>query len=70
MYKYYVNKNRQDSKDGLHNEVHREGCRWMPKDFIDLGYHFSCKGAMKIALVYYPETADGCIVCCNECHNG
>ena len=72
MKKYFINKNRQESYDGNHNEVHEEGCYWLEKarDVEDLGYHYSCKGAMIVVLEHYPNTADGCKKCCYECHTG
>jgi len=72
MKRFYVNKNRQDSHDGLHNEVHEEGCFWLKqaRDVKDLGYHLNCKSAMLVARIYYPDSADGCKVCCEDCHKG
>jgi hypothetical protein len=66
--KYYVNtKAQEDSGD---NEVHKEGCTWMPaaENRTYLGEFDACKGAVDEAKKTYPDTANGCNTCSNDCH--
>lgn len=69
---YYVNNNKQESKDGLHHEVHKEGCRWLKKatNTTILGSFYRCEEAMVVAKRKYPYSADGCYECCPDCHKG
>jgi len=64
MAKYYVNKTAQLNGD---HEVHKDGCRYMPSNRLDLGDHSSCHTAVAAAKRYY-STANGCIYCSRECH--
>lgn len=64
MSHYYVNNNAQTNGD---HEVHEEGCKYMPTNRKDLGYHNSCKEAVREAKKTYPK-ADGCAFCCIPCH--
>jgi hypothetical protein len=66
-YKYYVNTKAQSNGD---NEVHKDGCAWMPdpKNREYLGELESCEGAVEEAKKTYPDTANGCIHCSEECH--
>lgn len=72
MDQYYVNDNRQESKDGLHNEVHKAGCYWLrqAKNTSYLGQFYTCHGAIVEAKKKYPYSADGCETCCPDCHRG
>ena len=69
---YYVNNNRQESKDGLHNEVHKNGCYWLSKatNKSYLGEFYTCHGAVAEAKKKYPYSVDGCESCCPDCHRG
>lgn len=67
-YKYYLNTEAQaESGD---NEVHKDGCAWMPakENQKCLGEFESCEGAVEEAKKTYPDTANGCIHCSEECH--
>jgi hypothetical protein len=68
MARYYVNKN--TSNPGNHNEVHKEGCRWLAYVIakVDLGEHYDCHSAVKKAETYYPNNVDGSNTCCPNCH--
>ena len=65
MYRYVVNRVAQDNGD---HEVHREGCRYWPQTFVELGRHLSCSGALTEARRYY-VTANGCAFCARECRH-
>jgi hypothetical protein len=67
--KYYVNTVAQSNGD---NEVHKDGCDWMPaeKNRKYLGEFTSCEGAIAEAKKTYPNTANGCAHCSNACHTG
>ncbi len=71
MDRYYVNNNQQESKDGRHHEVHKDGCDWLKRasDTTYLGTFSNCHEAMVVARRKYPRTADGCIRCCRDCHS-
>jgi hypothetical protein len=66
MYQYCVNMKAQANGD---NEVHKEGCSYMPQPQNQhyLGYHASCHGAVAAARVYYSR-ANGCAYCSPVCH--
>ena len=66
MDQYYVNMRSQDNGD---NEVHKDGCYFMPlpQNRHSLGYHFSCASAVAAARLHYPR-ANGCIFCSTACH--
>lgn len=68
--RYYVN-NDQTKNPGLHHEVHTQEhadeLRINNKTY--LGYFSSCHGALGEAKKLYAD-ADGCKVCCPECHRG
>lgn len=70
MTKYYVN-NDQTKNPGFHHEVHTEE---HAKELgiynkTYLGYFNSCAGAVKEAKTIFSD-ADGCVICCSECHEG
>jgi len=44
-HKYYINKRRQTGS-GNNNEVHRDGCPWMPSDALCLGEFYSSEDAL------------------------
>lgn len=69
MAKFYVNDRRQDSANN-NNEVHKEGCYWMPNasNRTYLGDFIYSTSALTEAKKKYPYTADGCIHCCPEIH--
>lgn len=69
---YYVNKNRQDSRNGNNNEVHVDNCSTNPhpSNLIYLGFFSNCREAVQAARSPYPTTADGCYYCTRECHKG
>lgn len=64
--RYYVHKDDHLSGD---NEVHRQGCRWMPdKDDREyLGHYDGCKRAVAEADAR-DYNANGCPYCCPTCH--
>lgn len=66
-YKYYVNTKAQSNGD---NEVHKDGCEWMPSKENQkyLGEFESCAEAVEEAKKTYPDTANGCAHCSKECH--
>ena len=68
-YKYYVNDKEQDNGD---NEVHKEGCTYMPNagNRTYLGEFEKCEGAVTEAKKTYPDTANGCATCSSDCHTG
>ncbi len=63
---YVVNMRAQSNGD---HEVHRIGCRSFPKpeNRKALGEFSGCVGAVAMARRYYPG-ADGCAICCPQCH--
>lgn len=65
--KYYVNTVAQSNGD---NEVHEDGCAWMPveKNRKYLGEFESCEEAVEEAEKTYPDSANGCVHCSNDCH--
>ena len=67
MKRYWVNKN-VDTNPNNDHEVHAEGCHYIPNQKIDLGYHASCHGAIRVAKLHY-QNVDGCSNCCADCHN-
>lgn len=69
MYKYYINPNRY-SNPNFNNEVHKEGCTWMPNNPAYLGYFNNGKEAVSYAKTIGYDRADGCAVCCSEAHKG
>jgi hypothetical protein len=68
MANYYVNYN-QTTNPGLHHEVHKEGCQYMPIERRLLGNFLSCEPAIREAKKQYAD-ADGCRTCCPDCHTG
>ena len=64
MKNYYVNYNSQENGD---NEVHVEGCDYMPEIKKYVGLHKSCKEAVANAKIFFPNS-NGCKYCCSECH--
>jgi hypothetical protein len=66
MASYYMNKNSQSNGD---NEVHKQGCSWMPKpeNRLYLGDFTSCHGAVAKAKTIDSD-ADGCKHCSPACH--
>jgi hypothetical protein len=68
MAKHYVNYN-QTTNPGLHHEVHREDCRYLPTEKRFLGDYSNCRPAVEEAKRYYAD-ADGCRTCCPDCHRG
>jgi hypothetical protein len=64
MKKFYVNRKAQSNGD---HEVHVKNCDYFPSDAKDLGEFTSCEGAVKEAKKTY-STADGCKICCPDCH--
>lgn len=65
---YYVNYN-TTTNPGLHHEVHSEGCPRLPTEKMYLGEYSSCYPAVRKAKETYVD-ADGCKICCEECHTG
>lgn len=67
---YYVN-NDQTNNPGQHHEVHTEEhakeLKILNKTL--LGFFFSCDDAIKEARKLYDD-ADGCAICCPQCHEG
>ncbi len=65
-HKYYINKRRQTGS-GNNNEIHRDGCPWMPASYNAeyLGEFDSSEDALRKAKETYPY-ADGCAFCCPE----
>ena len=64
MTNYYVNKNAQSTGE---HEVHKDGCSFMPSEWIYLGDFSTCKEAIKEARKHYSDV-DGCYFCNPECH--
>lgn len=66
---YFVNR-RQQTSHGFDHEVHTTDCSWgkMVKKLADLGWHSSCVGAVAEARKK-GYNADGCVHCCEPCHN-
>ena len=66
MYNYYMNKNSQSNDD---NEVHKEGCAYMPniENRLHLGAFTNCQDAVNEAL-RHDSDADGCYWCSRDCH--
>lgn len=50
--------------------VHERACKWAPKptDAHPLGFHASCHGAFIQAKAIEPQ-ANGCKLCCPDCHS-
>lgn len=71
MKHYYLNKDSSKNPNN-DNEVHAQGCFWMPADYnrVYLGYYVDGRQAVEKAksLGYY--NVDGCATCCSEAHRG
>lgn len=65
MERYVVNRLAQTNGD---HEVHKQGCRYFPLSYIELGMHSSCRSAVIAAKGYYWKS-DGCKFCIPECHS-
>jgi hypothetical protein len=63
---YYVNNQKQSNGD---NEVHRDGCTYMPQSRTYLGNFNSCHSAVAEAR-RRGYNANGCYYCSRECHTG
>ena len=65
MNKYYIN---PDPTHNPHhnNEVHKEGCYWMPKHPTYLGEFENCIDAVEYAKTNGWPIADGCKTCCPQ----
>lgn len=70
MNHYYIN-NDQTKNPGLHHEVHTEShaneLKISNKSY--LGYFSNCQSALIKAKEKYND-ADGCAICCPNCHKG
>lgn len=49
---YLVNRNAQSNGD---HEVHQNTCAYLPAEFINLGFHYSCSSAVAEAKVHYRQ---------------
>lgn len=68
-YKYYINLNVQ-RKISQH-EIHREDCRYVPKNGALIGEFEKCQDAVMTAKKAYSRWIDdGCYFCCRECNTG
>jgi hypothetical protein len=75
MYKYILNRNKQDSPSGENYEIHNEdACKDnlpLPENRISLGSFNNCQDALKKAKDTYPGSKndiDACYWCCYSCH--
>jgi len=65
---YYLKQYPEETREGAHSEVHREGCPCLngATHTIYLGYFCSCQDAISHAKRIYPYIADMCSECCPE----
>jgi hypothetical protein len=68
---YYCVNNDHTRNPGLHHEVHTERhAKYLGiRNRTYLGYFEDCHSAVAKAKLFYAD-ADGCAVCCPECHKG
>ena len=67
---YFVNLNNPNLLGGLHHEIHRGSCKYLPYPVNRylLGVHENAESALKYAKEIVNADVDGCYYCCNEVH--
>lgn len=67
MHNYYINTNSTNNPNN-NNEVHKQGCTWMPDNPQYLGQFNNGIEAVNHAKSIGYSRADGCATCCPEAH--
>ena len=68
---YCVNRNAQPNGDHeVHDIASTKGCLPEPVHRINLGWHPSCREAVREAKNSYFRQSNGCYYCARECNTG